>query len=105
MTTTNDLDALARLAKLATAAVSDVQCGGVVVHPGDFILGDDDGVAVIPAAQLPTVLDAAEAIKRKELGYREAMAQGHQIADLIGLRDGPSAGVVRAQDSNGRASA
>ncbi len=72
-----------------------VQCGGVVVHPGDFILGDDDGVAVIAVAQLAAVLDAAEAIKRKEVGYREAMAKGQQLADLIGLRDGPLAGVSR----------
>ena len=65
------------------------------MHPGDFILGDDDGVAVIAVAQLAAVLDAAEAIKRKEVGYREAMAKGQQLADLIGLRDGPLAGVSR----------
>jgi 4-hydroxy-4-methyl-2-oxoglutarate aldolase len=63
-----------------------VQCGGVVVRPGDFILGDDDGVAVIAAEDLASVLEAAEAIKRKEAGYRQAMANGKQLADLIGFR-------------------
>ena len=63
-----------------------VQCGGVVVRPGDFILGDDDGVAVIAAEQACAVIEAAEAIKRKELGYRQAMASGQQLADLIGFR-------------------
>jgi 4-hydroxy-4-methyl-2-oxoglutarate aldolase len=63
-----------------------VQCGGVVVRPGDLILADDDGVAVVAPEYAAGVLDAAEAIKRKEVGYREAMAAGQQLADLIGFR-------------------
>jgi RraA family protein len=63
-----------------------VQCGGVVVRPGDYILADDDGVAVIAADQLQTVVEAAEAIKRKEASYREAIASGRQLADQIGFR-------------------
>src|ERR1051325_971804 len=63
-----------------------VQCGGVVVRPGDYIVGDDDGVAVVAPEQAAAVLEAAEAIKRKEAGYREAMASGKQLADLIGFR-------------------
>ena len=63
-----------------------IQCGGVVVRPGDLILADDDGVAVIALDQAQAVLDAAEAIKRKEIGYRQAIADGRQLADLIGFR-------------------
>jgi 4-hydroxy-4-methyl-2-oxoglutarate aldolase len=63
-----------------------IQCGGVVVRPGDVIVADDDGVAVIAVEQAEAVIAAAEAIKRKEIGYREAMAAGQQLADLIGFR-------------------
>ena len=63
-----------------------IQCGGVVVRPGDLIIGDDDGVAVIAQEQAEAVLEAAEAIKRKEIGIREAITQGRQLADLIGFR-------------------
>jgi len=35
----------------------DVQCGGVYVRPGDLVMGDDDGVVVIPAAEAPAVLE------------------------------------------------
>jgi 4-hydroxy-4-methyl-2-oxoglutarate aldolase len=63
-----------------------IQCGGVVVRPGDLIVGDDDGVAVIAADQIASVLEAAEAIKRKEAGYRQGIAGGTQLADLIGFR-------------------
>jgi 4-hydroxy-4-methyl-2-oxoglutarate aldolase len=63
-----------------------IQCGGVVVRPGDLIVGDDDGVAVVAVDKAAAVLQAAEAIKRKEIGYREAIAAGRQLADLIGFR-------------------
>jgi 4-hydroxy-4-methyl-2-oxoglutarate aldolase len=57
-----------------------------VVRPGDLILGDEDGVAVVAPERASEVLDAAEAIKRKEAGFRDAMAGGQQLADLIGFR-------------------
>ena len=63
-----------------------IQCGGIVVHPGDLIVADDDGVAVIAPDQADAVLHAAEAIKHKEEGIRDSIAQGRQLADLIGFR-------------------
>jgi 4-hydroxy-4-methyl-2-oxoglutarate aldolase len=63
-----------------------IQCGGVVVRPGDLIVADDDGVAVVAPEQAAAVLDAAEAIKRKEAGIKNQMAAGQQLADLIGFR-------------------
>ena len=63
-----------------------IQCGGVVVRPGDVIVADDDGVAVVAVERLAAVIEAAEAIRRKEVGYREAIAAGQQLADQIGFR-------------------
>lgn len=37
-----------------------ISCGGVVVNPGDLILADDDGVVVVPRAEVPHILDLAE---------------------------------------------
>ncbi len=51
-----------------------VNCGGVVVHPGDLIIGDDDGVVVLSAeeaeALLPTALqkEAQETEMRLQYG-------------------------------------
>jgi 4-hydroxy-4-methyl-2-oxoglutarate aldolase len=44
-----------------------ISCGDVVVSPGDIILGDDDGVTVVPLARADAVLDAAQ----QRLAYEE----------------------------------
>ena len=58
-----------------------IQCGGVAVRPGDLIVGDDDGVVVVPARVAAEVIDwveeheGAEAYV-KELIEREGVAPG-----------------------------
>ena len=44
-----------------------VQMGGVVVHPGDLIVGDVDGVVVVPQAHAAEVLKMAQEIDAREL--------------------------------------
>lgn len=51
----------------------------VAVNPGDYILGDDDGVMVIPRAIAAEVLYKAEAKVIKEASMREALARGETI--------------------------
>ncbi len=44
-----------------------VRVGGIVVHPGDLVVGDVDGVVVVPAAQAAAVLAMAQEIDSREL--------------------------------------
>lgn len=44
-----------------------ISCGGVVIMPGDIIVGDSDGVVVIPYDQLNTVIEGAN----KKLAYEK----------------------------------
>jgi regulator of RNase E activity RraA len=37
-----------------------VICGGVIVHPGDLILGDEDGVVVIPQDHIEEIINLVE---------------------------------------------
>jgi regulator of RNase E activity RraA len=47
--------------------------GGVPVLPGDVIVGDSDGVVVIPREQAAAVADAAEAVFADETNRRQAI--------------------------------
>ncbi|MET3771382.1 methyltransferase [Arthrobacter nitrophenolicus] len=47
--------------------------GGVPVLPGDVIIGDSDGVVVIPREQAAAVADAAEAVFADETNRRQAI--------------------------------
>jgi len=43
-----------------------VQVGGIVVCPGDMVVGDDDGVVIVPRAMANAVLEKARIRDRKE---------------------------------------
>jgi 4-hydroxy-4-methyl-2-oxoglutarate aldolase len=48
------------------AANEPVSVGGVTVNPGDLIVGDRDGVVVVPAGLVETVLKDAQDIENRE---------------------------------------
>ncbi|HEU0122189.1 MAG TPA: RraA family protein [Bryobacteraceae bacterium] len=60
-----------------------VSCGGTVVQPGDWIVGDDDGVVVIPAQRLEEVLETAGRIVQAEKRIAKAIRSGTEVADLL----------------------
>lgn len=60
-----------------------VACGGMVVKPGDWLVGDDDGVVVIPAAQLEETMEKAERIVRAERKIAKAIRNGVEVATLL----------------------
>ncbi|MDQ0512498.1 RraA family protein [Ancylobacter amanitiformis] len=55
----------------------------VEVSPGDFLLGDEDGVIVIPAQVVETVLVEAERLTRTEEAIRAELANGLPLADAL----------------------
>ena len=48
----------------------------MVVHPGDIMIGDADGLVAIPQADAETVLAGARAQKQKEAASLAAIAAG-----------------------------
>lgn len=55
----------------------------VQVRPGDFVLGDEDGVLVIPHEVLDTVLLEAERLTEQERSIRVELQQGLSLADAL----------------------
>jgi len=39
-----------------------IQCGGQLIHPGDMIVADDDGVVVVPQAHAAGTVDKVKAV-------------------------------------------
>ena len=62
-----------------------VDCGGVRVRPGDIILGDDDGVVVVPRECLGAVLEGAAAVLRKEEAIMARLAQGETTLEIFDI--------------------
>lgn len=58
-----------------------VSIGGIRVEPGDLLLGDGDGLVVVPAARTGDVLAAAEEIERAEEAIRRAVEAGASLRE------------------------
>jgi 4-hydroxy-4-methyl-2-oxoglutarate aldolase len=58
-----------------------VSIGGIRVEPGDLILGDGDGLVVIPAIRADNVIGAAEGIEQAEDAIRAAVETGTPLRD------------------------
>lgn len=57
--------------------------GEVKINPGDYILGDIDGVVCIPKNVIDEVIEKAEVVKSKEDIVRKELSSGKSIRDLF----------------------
>ena len=53
-----------------------ISCGGVEVHPGDIVVGDEDGVIVIPRRDAERVLRDAQAFQKSDTAKLRAAIDG-----------------------------
>jgi 4-hydroxy-4-methyl-2-oxoglutarate aldolase len=83
-------------ATLSGALNVPLDIGGAVVRPGDYLVGDDDGIVCVPVERLPEVLDAARARREHECQIIESLYSGRTTLELYGL-----AGLAEGADSNG----
>ena len=60
-----------------------IACGGATVQPGDVIVGDNDGVIVIPPALVEEVVDAALAQEDEDAWIAAKVAEGHPVDGLF----------------------
>ena len=64
-----------------------VAVGGQVIEPGDVVVLDGDGAAVVPRARVGDVLEAALERERREADKRAKLQSGALSYDLDGLRE------------------
>ena len=63
-----------------------VVCAGMIVNPGDVVVGDADGVVVVPRTNAAAVAKAGQQRVAKEQKSRELLAKGELGVDFYGLR-------------------
>lgn len=62
-----------------------ITCAGVTIHPEDIIIGDDDGVVVIPAGIATQVAEKVAAIAQKELEIFARLDAGETTQQIFEL--------------------
>lgn len=65
------------------ATQEPVSCGGVIVHPGDLLFGDDDGILVASAAEVAAALPQAEIIAAREAQLIARLRAGEALGDMV----------------------
>ena len=65
---------------------AEIQCGGQYVRPGDWVIGDESGVVVIPAERAYEIARRALEVRKNEERIREEIRRGctlSEVAELI----------------------
>lgn len=64
-----------------------VTVGGVVIHPGDILVGDADGLVRVLPDDIDSALASSRAREEKEEAMRRRILNGESTLDLLGLPD------------------
>lgn len=75
------LDSLGRIEVDAVGV--PIECGDITVQPGDLVLGDHDGVVVVPSSAAEKVLALAEEKVSGEDLVREKLAEGMPVSEAF----------------------
>jgi regulator of RNase E activity RraA len=68
---------------MVTAYNVPVECGDVLVHPGDFVFGDRDGVVVVPREKVKQTIEMAADKVRREDHSRSELMNGAYLRDVF----------------------
>jgi 4-hydroxy-4-methyl-2-oxoglutarate aldolase len=64
-----------------------IVCAGQLIHPGDLVVADDDGVVVVARTSAADVLRKSHAREEKEAETRARLQAGELGLDVYGMRD------------------
>lgn len=74
-----------------------VQCGGVVVRPGDAVIADENGIVILPPDQALALARRAIEFQENEKHTLARLAQGEKFPDVVGSRSVIDAAIGKAR--------
>jgi 4-hydroxy-4-methyl-2-oxoglutarate aldolase len=70
-----------------------ISLGSVVIHPGDIVIADDDGIVIVPPAEFARVSDKLIALREQDAMLEQRVRSGateppdfEQLLDRVGVR-------------------
>ena len=74
----------------STGLMGPVTIGGVTVRAGDFVIGDDDGIVIVPAEKAEAVIPEARIIEAREKKAADLLREGYTFAEVLAMRKAES---------------
>jgi regulator of RNase E activity RraA len=62
-----------------------ITCGGVPVSSGDLVIGDDDGITIVPFDELEATMERVQEILAREQRALSRIAEGGSLAEVYGV--------------------
>ncbi|MDH4248173.1 MAG: 4-carboxy-4-hydroxy-2-oxoadipate aldolase/oxaloacetate decarboxylase, partial [Deltaproteobacteria bacterium] len=62
-------------------------CAGALVHPGDVVVADDDGVVIVPRQEASGLVAQCRAREEKEAQTRARLKAGELGLDIYNMRE------------------
>ena len=62
---------------------AEISIGGAIVRSGDIIVGDRDGIAVLPQEKIPEALEGMQAVGARERDMEDRIAAGMTLPDWV----------------------
>jgi len=63
-----------------------ISCGGTIVNPGDLIIGDDDGIVIVPRNRIDEVIKTAEEKSKKEEQRIQEIEEGKIMPNWVEIK-------------------
>jgi len=63
-----------------------ITIAGQTVNPGDIVVGDVDGVVIVPAGEVDAAIAKSNEIRAREAGIMERLKKGELTLDLLNMR-------------------
>jgi len=65
---------------------SPLKIGEVLINSGDLLVGDSDGVVMVPQSEISQAIEASQQREDKEDDYKKELAAGKSTLEIIGLK-------------------